>query len=358
MSVSAIVSEASVLRAIWMGTAALCAASFFVMVVLIVRRAWLDTRSQRRQALRQSLSRFILAALKSPVPLEASAMPRVMPADQPVLVRLALDMLRNLRGRDAMRIVDLLRLWRLDDFLYTAARKGSKGGRIRAVTLLGHFYDKASLDLLLDMVDDADLDVQLAALRALAARGATGHMEAVVEALSHSTQSNTLLLHDILQRFGRGAVPGLRQLARSDARDEIRVAAIMALGSIADLDAAPDLAVLSRDPAATVRAQAVAALGRLGDPASAAPVLACLDDAEAPVRVQAVQALGRLRPLKALPALAARLDDADWWVRFRAAEALYRFGDRGIAALSAYGRRPGQAGEMARQALLEFGGVR
>jgi hypothetical protein len=341
-----------------MGTVALCAVSVLIVAVLIVRRMAGEGEARRREAVRTHLSRFILAALKSPVTLDAKAMPPVVKADYPVLIGLVLDMLRSLRGADAHRIVELLRLWQVEAHIHTMAATDRTGKRIRALTLLGFFDDEASLSVLLAMAGDKEMYVQIAALRSLAQRGATAHIDEIADALGHSAQSNTQLLHDILQRFGPAAVPALVRLASSKARTEVRVAAVMALGSVGDIGAVPSLIVLAGDPSGDVRAQALAALGRIGDPRSIATAVLCLKDEDAGVRAQAVQALGALQAIKALPDLSARLNDSDWWVRFRAAEAIHRLGDRGIAALRALSRQPGEGGEVAAQALLEFGGVR
>lgn len=358
MSPSATGFELAFLKAIWIGTAVLCVASLIIMVVLILRRAAASREVAQRDARRQTLSRFILAALKSPVALDATALPPVTPADFPVLVSLALDMLRSLRGGDAVRICSLLKLWGIEPYLLTMASRGRPGRRIRAVTLLGFFDDDTSLEVLLSTARDREMYVQIAALRALAQRGAASHIDTITDSLAQSGQTNTLLLHDILQRFGASAVPALARLASSPASAEVRTAAVMALGSIGAVEAVPALIILSEDAVTDVRAQAVAALGRIADPRAAAAMAGRLDDLDPGVRVHAAQALGELHALPTLPALAGRLNDEDWWVRFRAAEAIHRFGDRGVAALKALSRQPGTTGEMAAQALLEFTGAR
>ncbi|WP_035425764.1 HEAT repeat domain-containing protein, partial [Asticcacaulis sp. AC460] len=232
MSPSASGFELAFLRAIWIGTAVLCVAAIAIMLVLVARRAASSADAVQRDARRQSLSRFILAALKSPVALDAAALPPVTPADFPILVSLALDMLRSLRGGDAVRICSLLKLWGVEPYLLAMAARGRPGKRIRAVTLLGFFDDDTSLQVLLATARDREMYVQIAALRALAQRGAADHIDTITDSLAHSGQTNTLLLHDILQRFGASAVPALARLASSPASAEVRTAAVMAPGSI------------------------------------------------------------------------------------------------------------------------------
>ena len=203
----------------------------------------------------------------------------------------------------------------------------------------------------------SDTYIQIAALRALALRGAKQHIGQIVASISRSKKTNTLMLSDILHRFGEPAVPTLVQLAKSDANLDVRVSALKALGSIGSLAAVDDLIALSGDKAAEIRANAIAALGKIGDDRAAETIVGHLTESDIGVRLQTVQALGRLQISSTMPQLAACLDDDNWWLRFRAAEALHHFGHMGIAALKAFGARNDRTGEIARQVLGEHAGA-
>lgn len=346
-------SRDAFLQAVWHGTLVLSALSVLVLVILILRRWAMEKTAARQMVRRQEITRCLYAAIQSPVALNAASLIVVTPKDHQAVMQAALEMLRFLRGDDVQRIVTALRLWDMQHYLELTARDGSKGRRIQALTLLGYFEDPSSIGVLLQQANHADMYIQLAALRALALRGGTAHIHTVIELLSHSQQTNTLMLADILRRFGEAVVPSLLGLVRIGSNTEVRVAGLMALGFLGSLQAVDTLIDMTEDASAEIRAQAIAALGRIGDARAAATVMKHLEDTNQAVRVQAAQTLGQLRALQSMPALAARLDDEDWWVRLRAAEALHQFGVQGVAALQAYGTRDDRAGLIARQVLAE-----
>ena len=356
MLVLAIVSETQLLHAMWTGSLALSLLSLFVMTYLILRRLAAQ-RLERKMAQRgKEISSCMYAALKSPIALTANSLPAIAAAEYPELMRISLDRLRSLRGEDVRRIVKLLELWNMPPYIRKAAESGRKGRRIQALTLLGHFSDDESLVVLLRQADASDTYIQIAALRALALRGAKQHIEQIVASISRSKRTNSLMLSDILHRFGQPAVPTMLQLAKSDANLDVRVSALNALGSIGALEAVDDLIALSGDKAPEIRARAIAALGKIGDDRAAEAIVGHLTESEIGVRLQTVQALGRLQISSTMPQLTACLADDNWWVRYRAAEALHHFGHMGIATLKAFSARNDRIGLIAGQVLGEHAG--
>jgi hypothetical protein len=357
MPASAIVSETQVLQAMWMGSLVLSLLSIFVMAILIFRRLATQRWEKKMAQRSQEISSCLYAALKSPIALTAKSLPVIAAAEYPAVMRISLDRLRSLRGEDTRRIVKLLELWNMSSYIHKTAESGRKGKRIQALTLLGYFSDEESLSVLLRHAGADDTYVQIAALRGLALRGAKNHITQIVASISRSKQTNTLMLSDILHRFGEPAVPTMLKLARSNANLEVRVSALMALGSIGSLQAVDDLIVLADDHQAEIRAHAIAALGKIGDGSAADAIVGHLAESDIGVRLQTVQALGRLQISSTMPQLAACLADDNWWVRYRAAESLHRFGLMGIAALKAFSAKNSRAGQIARQVLAEHAGA-
>ena len=355
MPVSATAFENHILFSAWAGALILSALSVVVLLALVLRRRIMEREAKAATQRKEELSRYFYIALKSTVPLTSGTLPPLAATDYPILMRTAVDLLRSVRGDDVRRVIEVLNAWHMLPYLHNTAHHGRKGKRIQALTLLAHFSDEASFALLLTYITDPDIYVQIASLRGLALRGATGHIDQIVKSLTFSGQTNTLMLSDILQRFGTPAVFPLLTLARSDARTEIRLAAIMALGAISSLRSVTDLIKLASDPNADIRAQVISALGQIGDGRAAPVVAQHLEDPDANVRLQAVQTLGRLQNIATLPQLSGRLADEEWWVRFRAAEAVHRFGDKGIATLRAFSGHDNPAGVIARQVLAEHG---
>jgi len=302
---------------------------------------------------KQDISRCFYAALKSPVTLTKESLPPITKAERMIVMHSALDILRAINGSEVHRIVEVLTLWNMQPFLQKLAARAGRSKCIQALTLLSHFSDEASLAVLLKHVADTDTYTQIAALRGLAYRGAIQHMERISQSLTRSGQTNTLMLSDILKRFGEPAVPALLDLAKSNAKSEIRSAALMALGSIASLSAVDTLVRLCEDVDGDVRMESMKALGKIGDERAAPAIVDHLQEMDAQIRLHAVQALGKLKNLTSLKALVRCLHDNNWWVRFHAAESLYAFGEKGILTLRAIQTEQGIAGLIAMQVLAE-----
>lgn len=210
---------------------------------------------------------------------------------------------------------------------------------------------------MLKSVNNKDMYIQIAALHGLARQNAVDYIPQIIDDLITSGKTNTLMLADVLQRFGLPAIIPLLKLVQSGANADVRIAGLMALGSINSYHAVDVLLKLTQDPNADICAQSIAALGKIGDGRAAESIAAKLEADEPKIRIQAAKALGMLRVVSTLPNLAARLSDEVWWVRFRTAEAMFLFGDKGIAFLRAISSQENNAGLIARQVLSEFAGV-
>jgi hypothetical protein len=344
------------LRSVWQVSLALAVVSLVTALVLVVKRWSAGRRLEKDAVRRAALSAEVYALLASPRAPRPDSL-SLRPGDAPHILAIALDVLRVTRGRDAERMVEIVEFAGIHAYLEKGLRSRSRSLRIRVISLLSHFEDQRSLNLLRSRIADRGLYVQLAALRALADRRDYEALPETVRVLGKARETNVPLLADILRRFGEPAVPTLAALALSEASQGVKLAAVSALGGIASLTAFGPLSDLAAEPDPVLRAAAVNALGRLGDPRAVAEIGWGLEAAEDRVRVQAAIAAGLIGSLQMAPALVERLEDPVWEVRYRAAEALYRLGGAGLALLSAAAKGEGLGGEMARELLAEKGGV-
>ncbi|MBZ4021780.1 hypothetical protein CKO11_04810 [Rhodobacter sp. TJ_12] len=368
--------EQDLLRAIWQVTLLLALAAGVVFLVLVVWRAISSLRAQKRLRRRQELDKILQSVLHSPVPLGATALPALRRGDFPIVLDLALEMIRMVRGSYVDEIVSLVSDLGLYPYLQTVLRRSKGRSRRKALIMLGYFPPSQSRALLLAHVDDADPYVQLTALRGLARHPDASVNAEALRALGATLHTNSLMLADVLHQFGERALPELHALAapvprpqwrtnatfhalrrerhRRKTYEHVRVAAITAIGNIGALSSSAALLPLLHDENAHVRAAAVTALGRIGDPAIAWDLSALLRDKEVEVRIQSAQALGLLQDESTLPALVDALGDTAWWARFHAACALAKFEDRGIAILRAISREKDVKGDIAGQVLAEM----
>lgn len=355
MPVSATDFEIQALQFIWQGALALALLALLLPVGLVLKRKYEEWRASRHSLRREELSQFIRASLRSPLDAALKNLPALRAGDEAIIVHIVLDMLRVMRGSDGERIIQVLKNWNLFSYLRRISEKGSRGKRIQAITLLGHFNDTESLVVLMGHAGEKDMYVQLAALRCLAERGATKYIGQIIEKLQRTRKTNALMLADVLGRFGDSAVPSLTRLVESVAAPDVRIAAIMATERIGSLEIIEPLLRILHDPHAGVRAQAINTLGRLGDMRAGPALTHCLVDANRDVRLQAAIALGKLSYQQALPYLVKAFNDSEWAVRFRAAQALGKLGNNGTAMLRSLSRTEGAAGSLASQVLGEMG---
>jgi HEAT repeat protein len=204
----------------------------------------------------------------------------------------------------------------------------------KALALFG-VVAKSAAPVLIQRLKDksAHLIDRMAAVDALSQIGIAdaGVVPALIETLSSVGEQAELrvLTAEALAYIGSNASAAVPALLRvtGDKDENLRraaVAAIGAVGPMADV-AVPTLAeLLVFDESAAVRDQAADALSRIGS--SATKLLTrLLADEDAEVRWRAAQSLGTIRPLakSAVPALTKALEDGNAEVRINAMEALW-----------------------------------
>ncbi|MCC6646503.1 MAG: HEAT repeat domain-containing protein [Polyangiaceae bacterium] len=194
-------------------------------------------------------------------------------------------------------------------------------GRLRALSRA------AALPLLTKALDDADVDVRLAAADAAVALRAPEASTRAVGWLSDQDVRLRLAGCRVLARTpSRDALPSLgRALGDSDAR--VRQAAASALGQSRAAEAVPLLLGRLDDALPETRLAVVQALRRLGDPRAAPPLLSRVQDGSPEVRKVVLRALSELGGASAAAAVAVGLRDPLPEVRIEALGALARFAD-------------------------------
>lgn len=133
-------------------------------------------------------------------------------------------------------------------------------------------------------LSDADPSVQVQAIQTIAQFGGEGALRLVLS----RTDSQVPLVREAaiesLTRFGNEAIPSINGLLAYGKPDDVRVAAIRALGAMATKEAIVYLRKSLEDSAPLVRYYAAIALGDTGDPSVLEALAARMDDPSADVR--------------------------------------------------------------------------
>src|SRR5690606_10991996 len=121
------------------------------------------------------------------------------------------------------------------------------------------------------------------------------------------------------QLYGRGtAIASVLRENLTHRHHARRMAAATNLGRLGQLDAVPDLFLLTSDPMAGVREMAIFSLGILGDLSAADAILSAMHDYDSDVRYRALVALNDLKYPKVEEILIHSMSDESFGVREQA----------------------------------------
>ena len=265
-------------------------------------------------------------------------------------------LLPKLRGADRSVLVDILR--RRGTVAKACANTRSRRAvrRYQAVELLGSAGVAEGAPFVAKLLDDKNNDVRLAAVRAL---GRIGGLEAAAALLEHLDSDDAKIPpHPVTMALLRIGVDGTDPLlvALSAERMTVRTIAAEVLGILGIFSAAGDLEHrLSTDQQAKVRIGAAHAIGRLGMPSSI-PVLVntITHEQDAEVLAAACTALGRIADPSTIPALERAVGHAAPAVRIAAALAMLPLGTAGMTRLRLIAQQNLVGGDAAREVLTRF----
>ena len=218
-------------------------------------------------------------------------------ASSPEEIQLMLDKLED--GTSEERISAAWALGRsgrgdvIDKLIEVSREDRDVNVRINAVGSIGELGGAEVQTDLVELLDDKERDVRLAALRALASERFAGALPEIGRLLIEEDDLRSAAV-DVLGNLGSAeAVPLLQQVA-GDEDDDVRTRVAFALGKLRDPRGVPVLTRLLGDPKWEVRANAAQALGMIGDDSARAPLEQARKDNNEHVRGAAESALQKL----------------------------------------------------------------
>ncbi|MEO4002020.1 HEAT repeat domain-containing protein [Mesorhizobium sp. CAU 1732] len=316
---------------IWTLSIVIGSSALAIMIVLVVLRILHERRHARDEILRRklmtSLIRFSEDGERDALMAVLGEIPAAIVADS------GFEFLSLLRGDERQRIEDVFGETRLPEFARRRLRKGNEAERIHSAEILTAFPGTASVEALLEALDDRSREVRIAASISLNALGALPALQTVLERIGpRGLRSRRLIdLFESLPADRSGEL--LANALMEDGSPFVRAAAIEALSLTEDYRFLREVEVLARDRSPEVAAAALRALGRSGHPAAAGTVLASLGSGDWEVRREAAEAAGRIGIAEAVESLTSLLGDGEWAVRYAAGKSLKEIGATGMEAL-------------------------
>jgi len=340
------------LKAIWLISLCMAAASIVLMMVLILWRLVRDAAARRTGKRRSEVTQVLLEALEQPT---SDTMPevRIATRDLPILDDVIGELLDVVTGQMRGRLVDILRSIGAETHAIQSLRHGSVTERRRAARTLGLFRSPAGADALRRALDDPHVDVRIAAAEAISSTGVAIALPDLVVSLRIGVEPPSRRLRKIFRRLAATQVDALLALLRTAALPRVKMLAVDALAHSIDYRAVEAILAVSGDASDELRAEALRGLSVLGHPAALPAVQRGLTDPAWPVRAQAARCAGRIGFAQTGNEVAHLLHDDAWWVRYRAAEALLALGGPSAALLHQIAGEASRAGRIAQLVLAE-----
>jgi HEAT repeats len=336
---------------------------FGTLLVLIVRRVWLEWLCRRQCSLEERFRHVVYAWLEqaataTSVPAHPGLVDFIPPRKCTQLIPVIVDIVRLTTGNSHRHLAQFMTETGLVAMIDSQFASLSTRDKYAVLTLwraLPALANPALLDVLLDSRDD---NLRLAALQVLAGRqDPQGLQRMLSEAETLAARIAPVVLGEVFADFGAGAVPSLLMFITEGHSLNLRLAALAGLARLPALFGINMLAGLTHDPEPAIRTAIFDLMARQSIPAKgiAATLASGFADPEWEIRVAALKAAGTHPQTELLPAIRTMLADPQWWVRFYAARALLAFGANGAAVLQAVARQQDRQGRVAQLALAEAG---
>lgn len=202
-----------------------------------------------------------------------------------------------------------------------------------SAVLLGNIGDPMAFPYLTAMTRDAEQDVKIAAIRALGKIKSETAIHFLISLLKDPDPTVTSVASDELISMGKDLLKFLpKLLVEKDLNTQILITQLV--GRISDPEVISMIAQYLETPQPMwVRRALCLALGETGNPYAADILITkCLNDPETLVRSAAVKALGKLKVASAIEPLISALNDPEEPVITAAIEALTEIGERNAGA--------------------------
>lgn len=325
-----------------------------MLAVLIGQRLIRAAMEARHRAVTARHRPAIERALDEASPLTLDAVGVIPARHRGIVAEVVLASLRVVRGAQVDRARAIAGRLRLIDGWREDLGSRFWWHKSEAALALGLLRDREAVPQLTRLLDDDHEQVRAAAIDALGQIGDPVAIAPLLSRMGEPTRHERARVVQALRGFGEQATRALVQHGQQHEDDRAVVSTVLSfVGGAAASDA---LLQWTASPDAETRAATWSAIATIGlDERAFYHAVKALTADEPMVRAAAARALARSGRADAAPQLASRLDD-EWEVASQSARALARLGEPGFAALrSRVELGDGLGRDLARQVLWESG---
>lgn len=246
-----------------------------------------------------------------------------------LLIRLFSDKEWKQRSRAAMAIKRMGT--GAGEALKSALEDNDANVRFWAAICLGNLRDRSHSKILLEKLQDRDIGVRIAALRALREIGDPHVASKLFEALSQPSEQIRDLIYDILKDFGTHSIPYLMESLSSEywMGRALAAQALTEMGSEAVFPLVSALESQDKER----KYWAIRILGKMREKSAYGEIRKFLSDPDAEIRMAALEAVSSYLNPDAIPMIIERFLDPAWVVRKHACKAMVKFGGKAVPQL-------------------------
>lgn len=277
----------------------------------------------------QSLMTLIRDSKDAVANMAARSLSRNPRSSLALLIRMFSDKEWKMRSRAAMSIKRMGP--GASDALKSALEDNDSNVRFWAAICMGNLRDRSHSKLLLEKLQDRDIGVRIAALRALREIGDPNVASKLFEALSQPSEIIRDLIYEILKDFGTHSIPYLMESLSS----EYWMGRALAAQALTDMgsDAVVPLVSALESQDKERKYWAVRILGKMQEKSAYPEIRKFLSDPDSEIRMAALEAVGSYLNPDAIPMIIERFLDPAWVVRKHACKAMIKFGAKAIPQL-------------------------
>ena len=276
-----------------------------------------------------SLMTLIRDSKDSVANMAARSLSRNPKSSLALLVRLFGEKEWKLRSRAAMAIKRMGK--GAAEALKSALEDNDSNVRFWAAICLGSLRDRSHCKLLLEKLQDRDIGVRIAVLRALREIGDPHVASKLFEALSQPSEQIRDLIYDILKDFGTHSIPYLMESLSSEywMGRALAAQALTEMGSEAVFPLVNALESQDKER----KYWAIRILGRMREKSAYSEIRKFLSDPDAEIRMAALEAMSSYLNPDAIPLIVERFLDPAWIVRKHACKAIVKFSQKAVQHL-------------------------
>lgn len=215
--------------------------------------------------------------------------------------------------------------------LKSAAEDNDANVRFWSAICLGHLRDRTHTKILLEKLQDRDIGVRIAALRALREIGDPNVAAKLFEALSQPSEQIRDLIYEILKDFGTHSIPYLMDSLSSEYWMG-RALAAQALTDMGSEAVFPLVSALESQDKER-RYWAIKILGKMHEKSAYPEIKKFLSDPDPEIRMAALEAISFYQNPDSVPYIIERFLDPAWVVRKHACRAVAKFGNKAVQYL-------------------------